>query len=168
MKFDETYISKNRQFRDAWIKWLTESDFTHSLTFQPNRGWQSETIFARMKRVHRDVDEALLGSRYHLKPPEVRTRAVFIVEGLYGENAHVHSLWAVRGDRTASFEALFNNEIGSTNIFEDLCPGGSSDLQLIADWERTATYLSKGICRNDDPDRLFFSRQFFNSTQERN
>lgn len=120
-----------------------------------------------MKRIHRDVDEALLGSRYHLKPTDVRTRAVFIVEGQYGENAHVHSLWAVKRDRTEKFQKLFDNKIGGTNIFEGICPGGSTDLQAISDWERTATYLAKGICRNDEPERLFFSSQFFSLSQEK-
>jgi hypothetical protein len=150
----------SRNHRDAWISWLSDSGYTHSLTFQPNRAWQHRALFEKMADVHGRVDEAFLGCRYHKKPCELRTRAVFIVEGEYGLNAHVHSLWAIAESRTERFEALFSGATGADNLFKHLCAGGSTDIQINQKPDRTATYISKNICRNDDSDRIFFSEDF--------
>ncbi len=80
--------------RQAWVGFLAEREFTEAVTLKPNYrttelpNYRTEKATAKFLRsafvrFHRDVDQFLIGPRYH-KPSKrhLCTEAVGIVEGL--------------------------------------------------------------------------------------
>jgi len=151
-------------FRERWKRAMVEHyrdlGFTHALTLSWNRSVSLEMATFNLKLAHGIVDEELLGQRYHNKPRDQRTLAVFVFEGLGpGGHLHAHSLWRIRKrEHLIPFARLFPGQRGG--FWNDIVPSGSYDLDLIDDPDVFVGYALKGQHPSSDDQEIIWSRDF--------
>lgn len=152
--------------RQAWVGFLGEREFTHAVTLKPNHRTEKATahfLRSAFVRFHRDVDQFLIGPRYH-KPSKrhLRTEAVGIVEGL-PHVGHIHAVFRVPADRWADFESLFRPLTGDITVNPKwLNPwawriaGGTTCVERLTDAEGWLSYSTKHLTDMDAADRIMF------------
>jgi hypothetical protein len=99
----------NWQFNEELTQHIKSTNPTHWLTIH----WHSsrvprEKVFYDLRYLHGVVDSARLGSRFHKKPLEIRSKAVFIIEK-EEKSTHSHSFWYVERE-VGKFESLFSSK----------------------------------------------------------
>lgn len=152
--------------RQAWIELLASRGFTHAVTLKPNHRTERATeslLRSAFIRFHRDVDQALLGGRYH-RPSRrhLRTEAVGIIEGL-PVAGHIHAVFRVSSDRWTDFEALFRPLTFDMTVNpKRLNPwaarviGGTSVVERMDDVRGWLSYSTKSFSNCDSADRIVF------------
>ncbi len=150
--------------RQAWVGFLGEREFTHAVTLKPNHRTEKATaqfLRSAFVRFHRDVDQFLIGPRYH-KPSKrhLRTEAVGIVEGL-PHAGHIHSVFRVPPDRWADFESLFRPLTADITVNPKwLNPwvwrivGGTTRVERLTDTEGWLSYSTKHCTDMNAADRI--------------
>lgn len=154
------------RIRQAWIKFLAGLEFTHAVTLKPNNPRRRATeafLWDAFLRFHRDVDQALLGSRFN-RPAKrhLRSMAVGVIEGL-PVTGHIHAFFRVPRSQWEQFERLFQPLTADPTIkptrvnpWEARIVGGSSEVARISDAEGWAKYCSKEIEDSNWGDRIRF------------
>ena len=152
--------------RQAWVEFLSEQAYTHAVTLKPNHKAERATaqfLRSAFVRFHRDVDQALLGSRYH-RPAKrhLRTEAVGIIEGL-PFTGHIHAAFRVAPGRWADFERLFQPlsskitvKASRANPWVARITGGTTVVERITDARGWLSYSTKGFGDIDAADRIIF------------
>jgi hypothetical protein len=147
---------------DVWkvsvVQHLLDLRFTHALTLAWNRKLTLDSAKADLARLHRRVDHELLGGRYHRKPVEVRTLAVFVFEQIK-THIHVHSLWRIQSrQHLIPFARLFPKERGG--VWNNIVPSGSYKLAINDDPVNSILYALKDQHPNSDAGEIVWSRDF--------
>ena len=152
--------------RRAWISFLGQRAFTHAVTLKPNYRSESATeqfLRAAFVRFHRDVDQFLLGSRYH-KPSKrhLRTEAVGVMEGMPFVG-HIHAMFRVSPERWTDFEGLFRPLATDMavnpkwlNPWAARINGGTSAVERLHDADGWFSYATKHFADIDASDRVMF------------
>ena len=145
---------------------LGERAFTHAVTLKPNhRTERASAQFLRSAfvRFHRDVDQFLIGPRYHkLSKRHLRTEAVGIMEGL-PLVGHIHAAFRVPPERWIDFEGLFRPLTADTTVnpkwlnpWAARIVGGTSLAERITDAEGWLSYSTKSFADINAPDHIMF------------
>ncbi|WP_367347808.1 hypothetical protein [Sphingobium yanoikuyae] len=156
----------NNDTRQAWVTFLGQRAFSHAVTLKPNhRTERSSPQFLRsaFTRFHRDVDQFLIGPRYH-KPSKrhLRTEAIGIMEGL-PLTGHIHAAFRLPADRWNDFEGLFRPLNGDVTVnpkwvnpWAWRIAGGTSHVERITDSDGWMSYSTKYFNEDDVTDRIIF------------
>ena len=152
--------------RNAWVRFLGARGFTHAVTLKPNHRTEKATshfLRSAFVRFHRDVDQFLIGPRYHEPSKrDRRTEAVGIIEGL-PHVGHIHAVFRVPTDRWDDFEGLFRPMTADitvnpkwVNPWAHQIVGGTSVAERLDDAEGWLSYSTKYFTDIDAADRIIF------------
>ena len=160
---DLSFVARNRtSFKDAQTRFCASLRFTHVLTLAWNRDTPLEAAKRDLRRLHRRVDEHLLGRHFFKLSSEARSFALFAFEGERA-SVHTHALWRVPPtplgtNRLLRFHKLFPQERGG--VWNEIVPSGSYKLRIISDFGDAARYVLKEQHLGSDDDTLLWSTDF--------
>lgn len=151
--------ANGERWKRAMVEHLCGLKFDFALTLSWNRSLPLAAATSDLRLIHGMVDQRLLGPRYHRKPKDQRTLAVFAYEGLgAGGHLHAHSLWRVRREHVWPFCRLFTGNRGGA--WNDIVPSGSYALAVNSDPAASAGYLLKGQHMGSEPYEVVWSHEF--------
>ena len=160
---EPSFVGRNRVvFKEAQARFCAALRFTHVLTLSWNRDTRLEAAQGDLRRLHRRVDEELLGRRFYKLPSEARSLALFAFEG-DRRSVHAHAMWRVPPtppgtNRLLRFHRMFPGERGG--VWNDIVPPGSYTLRIIDDHATAASYVLKEQHMNSEDRRTVWSTEF--------
>lgn len=157
MLSDRTTLITSPGFRARWKQAMFDlfhrQQFTHAITLV----WNGKVPRARMRedlrRFHRRVDKAILGSRCEHYPKASRSRALFVIEGVEEGHSHVHSYWRFPHGKLLAFNRLFPGQRGG--LWNKLIRRGTYKVAMVSP-----------TCRNDEFTGYLLKRQHEHSDAE--
>ena len=145
-------------FKAAYAEMSWQLRFTHVLTVTWNRPSTIAVAKRNLASLHARVDEHFYGRRFHRRPLDQRTLAVFAFEKIE-TNLHVHSLWRVpSADKLLPFHRLFPKTRGG--VWNDVVPSGTYVLSIINDHHTASGYVLKDQHMNSDDHLMVWSDEF--------
>lgn len=160
---EPSFVGRSRvAFKDAQARFCAALRFTHVLTLSWNRDVRLEAAQGDLRRLHRRVDEELLGRHFYKLPADARSLAMFAFEG-DRKSVHVHAMWRVPPtplgtNRLLRFHGMFPDERGG--IWNQIVPTGSYKLRVINDYATAANYVLKEQHMNSDDQTIIWSTDF--------
>lgn len=155
---------QNKSLSNALPPWLNTLAFTHFVTLAFNqKGFyhpNHKLEFARdkLKHFHAKLDDCLLGSRWHKKPPEERTFFMAFPEKIV-TNMHYHLLMRVNDQHERKFNQY------AEDIWTSVVPSGTYDckpLRYAPNSEGYASYITKEQFKNMNFNSFIISNEFLN------
>lgn len=150
-----------QSWKQAMIEIVESEPFTHAITLSWNRTTSLERARQDLRHFHRRVDKVLLGSRCERYPPEKRTKALFVFEGLDRDHVHVHSVWRCPMGKLLDFCHLFPRQRGG--LWNKVVSSGSYDINFAninGRNEEIVGYLLKGQHENSEAAEIVWSDEF--------
>lgn len=143
MNIEDNFLVRSRSklhLRRSYSKWIGELGFNTALNLNFNSDVRLPTARWAVRKLFRNVDRRLLGTRFHKQPIELRTNGVFAFEHLES-NLHAHGLIKVGQARGDSFFELFPGERGE--IWSAIWPSGTYEIKAAHDPAGFAHYFLK-------------------------
>lgn len=151
--------SDRERLRDAWVKLLAVFP-DYLLTLASNRsGMTTDEYRQKVRDFHRLLDRKLLGPRFYMKSVHERTDGVMCIEHVQS-NIHGHAAIRFASQRSpANLSALCKQ------VWSEVCPGGSADLQIRYGGFSGQNYATKEVLRRgfDDLNQTLILSSFVGS-----
>lgn len=150
-----------RRWKAAMMDWLDSFRFTHAITLVWNRSVGLDRARSDLKLLMREVDQRLLGSRFHKVPSRYRTQAMFAFEGYGHDHTHVHSLWKAPAGKWFALGKMFPRKRGG--IWNAIVESGSYDVEACS-WHGSnpeiTGYILKQQHRFSEPALMVWADDF--------
>lgn len=140
-QFNSGDCLSHRQYREAWVSWLSEMEFNWfaTITFNPSSQMSLKSGYKRLSKLIGHVDRAIVGKKY-LRQPNKRLFGVAVAENV-SSNFHYHMPFRMGKD--VSLPAV---EKAFINSWSKIAPAGEIDMRPASAGERKLQeYITKQV-----------------------